>query len=90
MFEGRYVFSQIIDFIPRDAMEAYIKKYHGNKKIRKVTCRDQFLALMFGQLTGLRSLTVVKYSLKGLPRSNLSQTWVNFLCRLSQFIVFLY
>ncbi len=56
MFEGRYIFSQIIDFIPRDAMEAYIKKYHGNKKIRKVNCRDQFLALMFGQLTGLRSL----------------------------------
>ncbi|PJC39150.1 hypothetical protein CO044_01325 [Candidatus Peregrinibacteria bacterium CG_4_9_14_0_2_um_filter_38_9] len=56
MFEGRYVFSQIIDFIPRDAMEAYIKKYHGNKKIRELTCRDQFLALMFGQLTGLRSL----------------------------------
>ena len=56
MFEGRYIFSQIIDFIPRDAMEAYIKKYHGNKKIRELTCRDQFLALMFGQLTGLRSL----------------------------------
>ena len=56
MFEGRYIFSQIVDFVPRREFDACIEKFNGNNRIRKVNCRDQFLALMFGQLTGLRSL----------------------------------
>src|SRR3989338_11540184 len=56
MFEGRYIFSQIVDFVPRREFDACIEKFNGNNRIRKVNCRDQFFALMFGQLTGLRSL----------------------------------
>ena len=56
MFEGRYIFSQIVDFVSRREFDACIEKFNGNSRIRKVNCRDQFLALMFDQLTGLRSL----------------------------------
>ncbi len=56
MHEGKYIFPQILDFIPRYNLESCVDKYGGNKKIKNLTCRDQFLALMFGQLTGLRSL----------------------------------
>jgi hypothetical protein len=56
MHEGKYIFSQILDFIPRYNLESCVDKYNGNKKIKNLSCRDQFLALMFGQLTGLRSL----------------------------------
>jgi len=56
MNRDRYIFSQITDFINPYEFSEFIKKYNGNKLIRRLTCRDQFLSLMFGQLTGLRSL----------------------------------
>lgn len=56
MFYGRYIFSQITDFIPRKAIDICIQRYRGDKNIRELSCRDQFLSLMFGQLTGLGSL----------------------------------
>lgn len=56
MNKDRYIFSQITDFIPYYEFSAFVKKYHGDKHIRRLTCRDQFLSLMFGQLTGIQSL----------------------------------
>lgn len=52
---GKYIFAQIVDFIPRYEFDNCIKAYKGNCKIRKLTCRDQFLAMMFGQLANLKS-----------------------------------
>jgi len=56
MNQGKYVFSQIIEFIPRREFDKFVKKHSGNRRIRNLSCRDQLLALMFGQLTNLRSL----------------------------------
>jgi hypothetical protein len=56
MFQDRYIFSQIIDFVSNYELEKCVKKYHGDKRIKKLTCRDQFLSLVFGQLTALKSL----------------------------------
>jgi hypothetical protein len=55
MNQGKYVFAQITDFIPRYEFDNCIKTYKGNRKIRNLTCRDQFLAMMFGQLANLKS-----------------------------------
>ena len=56
MFQDKYIFSQIIDFIPRREFKQYIERYKGNSRVRNLDCRDQFLALVFGQLTNLKSL----------------------------------
>lgn len=56
MFQGQYVFSQIAEFIPRREFDQCVKRHQGNLHIRNLDCRDQLLALMFGQLTNLRSL----------------------------------
>src|SRR3990167_5204297 len=56
MHEGTYIFSQIVEFLPRRTLEASVNRYAGNKRIRNLDCRDQFLALLFGQLAGLPSL----------------------------------
>lgn len=56
MNKDRYIFSQITDFMPRYEFDKCVRKYQGNKRMRDLTCRDQFLSLIFGQLTGLRSL----------------------------------
>ncbi len=56
MFQGRYIFSQIIKFIPRREFNQFVSRYKGNCRIRNLDCRDQLLALIFGQLTNLKSL----------------------------------
>ncbi|MBD3244827.1 MAG: DUF4372 domain-containing protein [Candidatus Moranbacteria bacterium] len=56
MLKEKYIFSQITKFIPRYQFEKFIKQYNGNKKIRVLSCHDQFLAMMFGQPTNLKSL----------------------------------
>jgi Transposase DDE domain/Domain of unknown function (DUF4372) len=55
MNQGKYVFAQIADFIPRYEFDNCVRNYKGNRKIRNLTCRDQFLAMMFGQLANLKS-----------------------------------
>ncbi|MCK5510647.1 IS4 family transposase [Candidatus Parcubacteria bacterium] len=57
MHQGKYVFAQIIDFIPRREFNQFVKKYQGDKKIRSLNCRDQLLSMMFGQLGNLKSLS---------------------------------
>lgn len=56
MYQGQFIFSQIIEFIPRREFNKFIAEYQGNQRIRNLDCRDQLLALVFGQLTSLRSL----------------------------------
>jgi transposase len=56
MYQGKHVFSQIIEFIPRREFNDFVKKYNGNQKIRTLICHDQLLAMMFGQLANLRSI----------------------------------
>jgi len=59
MHQGKHVFAQIMEFIPRHDFDKFVLRYNGNKKIRKLTCHDQFLAMIFGQLTNLSSLTAI-------------------------------
>ena len=69
MNQDKYIFSQIADFLPRWAFDACVKKYSGNKRIKNLSCRDQFLALMFGQLTSLKSLRGIILCLNAHPNS---------------------
>lgn len=56
MHQGKYIFAQIIEFIPRHEFDKFVKQYHGNLRVKSLDCRDQLLAMMFGQLANLRSL----------------------------------
>jgi len=53
---GRYIFAQIVDFLPRYQFDKIVDKYHGNWHARDLTCYNQLLHLLFGQLTGCDSL----------------------------------
>lgn len=53
---GKFVFAQIIEHIPRDAFTSCVKRYQGELYVKSFTARDQFLAMIFGQLTGRESL----------------------------------
>lgn len=57
MNQGKYIFPQIIDFFSQYEFDKCVERYNGNKKVRKLSCHDQFLAMMFGQLGNLKSLS---------------------------------
>lgn len=86
MNQGRYVFSQLMDFLPRKYFEWLVAKYDGNKYVKSFTCWNHLLVLLFGQLSnreGLRDLIVTitpfKFAFhhlgfgKSVTRSNLSK-----------------
>ena len=56
MNQGKYIFAQIIEHVNQYEFDSCVKRYNGNQRIRNFDCRDQLLAMMFGQLTNLRSL----------------------------------
>jgi hypothetical protein len=61
MNQGRYIFSQLCDFLPVDYFKWLVKKYEGNKYVKSFTCWNHLLVLLFGQLSnreGLRDLIV--------------------------------
>ena len=86
MHKGRYVFTQLVDFLPRKHFEWLVAKYEGNKYVKSFSCWNHLLVLLFGQLSnreGLRDLIVTlapfKFAFhhlgfgKSVTRSNLSK-----------------
>ena len=51
MLTCRYVFSQLMDFLPTDDFDRSVERYRGNRRMRGFSCRDQFLCLAFAQWT---------------------------------------
>jgi len=56
MNPGRTVFAQLLELLPRRAFDLAIKRYGGEKKLRRFSCMDQLLCMVFAQLTGRSSL----------------------------------
>ena len=56
MHAGRLVFSQLLDFFPRHPFNVCVRRYGGNRKVSRFSCRDQFLCMAFSQLTYRESL----------------------------------
>ncbi len=56
MYQGRTVFSQVLDFLPRKSFRTCVKRYSGNYRIRSFSCYEQFLCMAFAQLTYRESL----------------------------------
>ena len=53
---GSYIFPQLVDFIPRYQFDKLVAKYHGDWHAKDLTCYNQLLHLLFGQITGCGSL----------------------------------
>jgi hypothetical protein len=67
MYEGRTVFSQLMDFIPRHTFRRRVKRYQGDRGVRRFTCWQQFLAVVFAQLTFRASLRDIEACLSAAP-----------------------
>jgi hypothetical protein len=56
MNQGKYVYSQIIEFLPQRIFDKFVNKYDGNKYVKHFTCWNQLLCMVFGQLSNRDSL----------------------------------
>jgi len=64
MNSGKYIFSQLLQFIPRYEFEKYVSAYKGDFRTRELNCWNQFVQLFFGQLTSRNSLRDICTCLK--------------------------
>lgn len=56
MNQGKFVFSQVIEFIPRYQFDKLVKQYNGDWHCKNLNRYNHLLHLLFGQLTGCDSL----------------------------------
>jgi hypothetical protein len=56
MNQGRAVFAQLVDLLPRRAFDNAVERYGGDRRVKSLSCKDQLLCMIFAQLTGRTSL----------------------------------
>jgi hypothetical protein len=56
MNAGRTIFAQLIEFLPHKEFQKCVARYRGDSNPRGFTCWDQYLAMIFAQLTYRESL----------------------------------
>lgn len=64
MNTGKYIFSQVADYIPKYEFDCIVRKYHGDYHVRDLNCYNLFLHMMFGQLTACNSIRDICLCLK--------------------------
>lgn len=67
MNNGKYVFAQIVSFLPSRIFDRCVSKYEGNKWIKHFTCWNQLMCMMFGQLSGRESLRDLLITISAHP-----------------------
>lgn len=66
MHSGKFLFAQVMAFLPKRDFDRCVRKYRGNYRTRKFSCLDQFLCMAFAQLTYRVSLRDIEICLKSL------------------------
>lgn len=56
MNHGKYVFAQIVTFLPARVFDRCTAQFNGNKWVKHFSCWNQLMCMMFGQLCGRQSL----------------------------------
>ena len=67
MNAGSTIFTQLMAFGSRFALDRCIQRYRGNHRVRRFSCREQFLVMAFAQLTFRESLRDIEVSLGAVP-----------------------
>ena len=70
MNAGRTIFAQLAEFLPHKEFQKCVARYRGDSNPRGFTCWDQYLAMVFAQLTYRESLRDIEACL-GAMRAKL-------------------
>lgn len=66
MNEGRTVYAQLMDELPKDEFDKCVRHYGGNRHVRTLPTYEQFLVMAFAQLTSRESLRDITTCLRAL------------------------
>jgi hypothetical protein len=85
MRAGKFVFAQLMEFLPWKRFQRLVLKYGGDRYVKHFSCSNQFLCMAFAQLTYRESLRDIEACLRahsaklyhlgirgGISRSNLA------------------
>lgn len=56
MNTGKTLFAQLMDFVPWSSFTRLVARYDGDRRVRALSCAEQYRALAFAQLTYRESL----------------------------------
>lgn len=56
MHAGKFVFAQLMQYLPWKRFQRLVAKYDGNRYVKQFSCADQYLCMAFAQLTYRESL----------------------------------
>ena len=68
MYEGKLVFSQVMDHAPQHLFRRCVRQYSGNRYVKTFPCWSQFLCMAFAQLSYRASLRDIEVSLRAHAR----------------------
>lgn len=54
------VFHAVLKFVPWHALNGLVEEFAANKKVRRLTTQNQFIALLYAQLAGSESLRTIE------------------------------
>ncbi len=82
MNQGKTVFAQLMELLPKYEFDKCVRSYRGNYKVQKFSCWEQFLVMSFAQLTYRESLRDIEACLGAVKnklyhsgiRSNVSRS----------------
>jgi hypothetical protein len=64
MHAGRFVFAQLMQYVPWKRFQRLVAKYAGERYVKRFSCADQFLCMAFAQLTYRESLRDIEACLR--------------------------
>jgi hypothetical protein len=69
MNTGRYVLSQIIEFVDRKTLSRLVARYGAEERVRHFKCRQQFICMVFAQMTSRDGLRDIATCLNARPET---------------------
>ena len=67
MYAGKTLFSQFMDFVPWTTYGKIVARYGGDRRVRTLSCAEQYRAMAFAQLTWRESLRDIETCLSVQP-----------------------
>jgi len=64
---GKLLFAQLMDFLPWTSFARSVARYGGDRRVRNLSCTEQFRAMAFAQLTYRESLRDIEACLSAQP-----------------------
>lgn len=62
MHQGRIVFAQLMDYLPKGEFRRCVKRYGGDRYVKRFSCWSQFLSMAFAQLTTEKVFAISKHA----------------------------